>query len=163
MLGTQFTGEHDIGCLTYRHQAHAENKLSGTLVYQDGALVVSYGRTAIPANCGDKFGVLLICQLPNEFTPTNTKVDFEECGRYPRVRARFGQEFQKYVSDLENASPDMPLKNAEFEALEADEIIVNWMQCAKCAKWSTFLGASWNLRIRIVSSSSAPKTQCREV
>ena len=99
--------ESTVALVCGRHEAHAEKKLSGTLVFQDNALVVSYGRSSIPKNLGDSAGVLLICSLPKEFTPLNTKVGFEEVGRYPRVRAQFGAAFNKYVSDLENESVDM--------------------------------------------------------
>ena len=122
-----------IGC----HSEHAQLQLSGTMLYQDNALVTFYGRENIDevaGRLGNKHGVLLVCSLPSsEFETKHTKTAFLNQGRLKKTLKQMGAHFKKYVNEMDNASaqatPEADLETAAFEPN------YKWVQCAQCEKW----------------------------
>eukprot|EP01043_Picozoa_sp_COSAG02_P056492 COSAG02_NODE_6704_length_3411_cov_1.610507_3_plen_413_part_01 len=124
-----------------RHLRHAEWQLSGTLIYQDNALVVSYGKDPeIPASIGNRQGVLLIASLPaSEFGVHNTKTDFHS-PRWPKIKIAFANEFKQYVDEFERhmGAASQEIAQQQFGATGGQVQTVNWMQCSTCSRWRVF-------------------------
>eukprot|EP01052_Picozoa_sp_SAG31_P008741 SAG31_NODE_446_length_15587_cov_29.651989_4_plen_2475_part_00 len=122
-----------IGC----HPMHKQMGLSGTMLYQDNALVTFYGRKFIgndAGHIGDKHGVLLLVSLPSaEFETVHTKTSFLDAERFKQTQAKIADLYKRYVNTLENDLDDIREDAVSLDARLQPRY--KWIQCSECAKW----------------------------